>query len=166
MDTKNRAMIGLVSACMVLCGACTAYASSPERARAFQRGASAEVIEKLGLTPEQNELLKANREEFREKTQEIRQDLQKSRAELREEFKKASPDRARIDSITSVIKSLTGQLLDLRVAHILYLKTILTSEQVEKLKAFDRERPHREGVGDARRGGRKDKFYRSEEEEF
>lgn len=89
----------------------------------------------LGLTPQQTAELKARREANAGKAKEVREALKAKRAELKAEIEKPTVDRARITTLTTDIKNLTGQMIDQRVNSILAMKEILTPEQFAKMQA-------------------------------
>ena len=105
-----------------------------QRGRGPKEGAMAKLIEELGLTPEQQEQLKTQREAHRGKMKELHETLKTKRAELKEELEKAGSNEGRINSLASEVKSLMSESVDLRVGNILEVKAILTPEQFEEFK--------------------------------
>ena len=94
----------------------------------------------LNLTPEQQEQLKQHREANQEKIKQLRQAMHAKRAELRAEIAKPNLDTAKVYSLASEIKSIFGQLLDLRIEGLIFMKRTLTPEQFEKFQQRINER--------------------------
>ena len=89
--------------------------------------------EELGLTPEQREAIKAQKEESKTKIKEVQEELRTSRKALHEELKKPETDRTAIDNIVYRMKEAQGELIDQRVNRFLAMKKILTPEQFHKM---------------------------------
>ena len=98
------------------------------------------VIDSLGLTTEQRDELKENRIAHREKAKAIFESLKKETAKLKEELKNPEASSASVAPMATKIKSLQGQLVDLRIEGILTVKEILTPEQFAKFQQMVEER--------------------------
>ena len=121
------------------------------------------LAEKLDLTDEQRETIKAQREEHREKIKEMREELASSMKELHAELEKEDPDRRTIDGIVEKICELREDMLKERVNTILSLREILTAEQFAELKEM-RERMRERRTGKIKQR-MKDRWGDSEEVE-
>jgi len=99
-------------------------------------------IEKLGLTVEQQELLRQEREAHKGVAKQVHEALKNEREALRKELEKPVSNQAQIDRLTSSIKVLQSQIVDLRVEKILSMKEILTPEQFKKFSEMTEK--HRE----------------------
>ena len=149
MNTKYKKLaIGLVVVALMFLGS-IAYAQPVGEDSQKGHGQKGEKIEKLheelGITPEQSEELKAQRQEYRSKMTKIKEALKAKQKEMREELKKPEPNKGKVYSIVAVVKSLQGELIDLRVAHILHTKTILTPEQEARLQELGKGRMGKHG---------------------
>ena len=110
------------------------FCGDSEKAMECTEERKEKFIKELGLTPEQEEQIKALRSGQKEKRGELWVKIQAKRLELKEELEKPTTDRARIDSIVTELKALMAEKLDQRVEGILSMKKILTPEQYEKFK--------------------------------
>jgi len=108
------------------------------------------MMSELGLTPEQQEALKAQRKAKRERMKYMRETLHAKRLELREELEKTDSDQAKIDSIASELKDIMSQQVERRIQDIMEVKAILTPEQFEqfknKLRAFEDQKKGSRGM--------------------
>ncbi|PIQ89754.1 MAG: hypothetical protein COV72_01520 [Candidatus Omnitrophica bacterium CG11_big_fil_rev_8_21_14_0_20_42_13] len=118
-----------------------------------------QLKEELGLTPEQEAKLKADREEFKAKNIELTEKLRAKRDELKNELEKAELDTAKVYTIISDIERLTGEKLRNRVNKIISMKSTLTPEQFEKLQAKMRQKIEKRMEQKHRRDGDKPRFW-------
>jgi len=116
----------------------------------------------LGLTDEQKSEMQKLREESWEGKRELYSQLKAARKELREELKKTSSDRGKINDIIARMKDLQGKVIDNRVDHFLAVKGILTDEQFQKFQDLQEERhgKMRKKMGEKREGERPYKRHR------
>jgi Spy/CpxP family protein refolding chaperone len=98
----------------------------------------------LGLNQNQKDQMKAVREENREKMKTDFEATKALRQKIKEEFLKANPDPAALDSYADQMSQLHKQMIKNRFAGIFKTKQILTPEQFTK---FMDMRQHR-GKGD------------------
>ena len=98
------------------------------------------LAEELDLTTEQQERMKALRQENKGKRQQLQQELKESRKALKEELGKYRSDPAVIDGAVAQMKDLQAQLIDYRVDHFVEMKRILTPEQFEKMSKIKQGR--------------------------
>ncbi len=94
----------------------------------------------LGLTDEQKSEMQKLREESWEGKRELYSQLKAARKELREELKKPSSDRGKINDIVARMKDLQGEMIDNRVDHFLETKEVLTDEQFRKFQGLLKEK--------------------------
>jgi Spy/CpxP family protein refolding chaperone len=94
----------------------------------------------LNLTPEQQEKIKKQESINREKGTELRDKLRDKRSELKAELEKPQINKDRIDALVAEIKTLTGEQLERRVDNIIFMKQVLTPEQVKKLQEKKNEK--------------------------
>jgi Spy/CpxP family protein refolding chaperone len=106
-----------------------------------------DITKELNLTPEQNQQLKAQRQQTRQTARELQEKIRTKRGELREALDKKDVDRNAVNKIIADLKELQGSMLEQRVDSILKMKTILTPEQFTKLQSL-----HKPGM----RKGQKD----------
>ena len=120
------------------------FAYGNEKAAYCKKPGNIEKIsEELGLTPEQQELIKKQRAEFMEKNKDLGKRFRSKRVELKKELEKPKVDKATVDKIIADLKELTGEKLQNRVDKILSMKQILTPEQFDKLSEKTYERKER-----------------------
>lgn len=103
----------------------------PAREKAFDK-----IVQELGLTVEQQKLIKEQRAERRRKMLDANQELRNKRMQLKQELEKKDVDKGKIQNLVNEIKSLQGQQLELRVADTLAMKEIFTPEQYEKFQGL------------------------------
>jgi len=118
----------------------------PDKGKKFEK-----FNEELGLTPEQTEKLKEQRQEFSGKNKEVREKIRAKKEELKTELEKPVVNRAAVDNIINDVKNLTGEQLKSRVDKIMSMKSILTPEQFEKLQGKMREKNKKGAHGDKRK---------------
>lgn len=92
------------------------------------------MIAQLDLTPDQVDALKKNRKTKQRKMIDLRAELAKARLDMGEALEEKNPNRNKIQKIAARL----GQLHEQKVLHhaesIIYLKSILTEEQREKME--------------------------------
>lgn len=100
-----------------------------------------DIVQRLNLSPQQKKEIEHQRTINRQKWAELRQKIYAKRMELREELDKSATDRKKMDSITTEIKALQSEELDLHINNLLAMKQILTPEQFKELnkKGFKRK---------------------------
>ncbi|NQT32736.1 MAG: Spy/CpxP family protein refolding chaperone [Candidatus Omnitrophica bacterium] len=133
------------------------YEGAPgEKGEACERaGKINNLVEKLDLTPEQQELMKKHRQDTKTNVKELKEEMKANRKALHEEMKKYDADTSSINATVARIKELRGKLLDYKVAGFLQTKEILTQEQFEKMQQMRAERKERKGKkGEGFRGKR------------
>lgn len=91
-------------------------------------------IKELDLTAEQQDQMKKQRNEHREKNKKLQARLKIKMFELKQELEKETSDRGKIYSIVAEVNALQRDLLAQRVQGVLSTKEILTPEQFEKFK--------------------------------
>ena len=92
------------------------------------------VIAELGLTPEQQNQIDAQRKKQRKETEALRIKLQARRAVLQEELNKPSVNRAAVSDLVKKVNTIRGDMFSQRIEGILAMKEILTPDQYDELK--------------------------------
>lgn len=100
------------------------------------------LSEELGLSAEQKELLKKDREATFAKMKELREKIQAARKELKAELDKETLDTARVNGLVAQLKDLMGQQIQARVDKVMSMKNILTPEQFKKMQQLIEEKKH------------------------
>ena len=115
------------------------------------------IIQELGLTSEQQKLIKEQQTASKSSMRDAAHLLSIKKMELKYELEKEDTDKEKIDGLVSEIKSLLGKQFELRVETTLAMKEIFTAEQYEKFKRLTRQVPgrgqRRSGMGMGSRGG-------------
>ena len=99
-----------------------------------------EIYDRLDLTPEQEEKIRAQRREEREKSRELMEKYRAKRGELRTELEKETIDKARVDLLIKEVTTVKQEILRQRVDRIMATREILTSEQFRKLQEMKKEK--------------------------
>lgn len=95
---------------------------------------SDKVASELGLTPEQNKLLKEAKTAHREAMAGLRKELQNKHGALKDAFAAPGVTRQQIEPIANDIKALQAKMVDNKIDGILKVKGLLTPEQYKKLQ--------------------------------
>lgn len=103
-----------------------------------------EVQKELGVTPEQEEKLKVNREKMQEKMKALRDQLKEKRDALRLELDKPDFNEANVRALHQELKKLMDQKEDIWLDGILEVRKILTPDQFKK---FMEMKEKRKGMG-------------------
>lgn len=98
------------------------------------------IDKELKLTNTQKEQLRSFRADQQTIRQNIGKQLNEKRAAMRDELAKPESDRNIIDQLSSEIKNLMGQEIDLHTASILKMKEVLTLEQFKKFNGIMEKR--------------------------
>jgi len=161
MNAKFKQAVVYSGVIMLVFSAPVAYAQPsgdvPQRVIKYREEVMNDLIKELDLTPEQQEQIKRQQSEHRQKNEELRGRLLAKRLELKQELEKQTINKKRIDTIAAEIKILVGEQLEQRVEGVLSMKEILTPEQFKKFQQKvrssirDRRGSRKEGRG---RGGR------------
>lgn len=106
----------------------------PYRKPFFMGKLALEILDKLDLTQEQREKLRALHEDERRQAKELRRRLRETMQGIHQELEKYQSDQNRINSLISEMKTTGGQLFELRINSFIKMKQILTPEQYEKFK--------------------------------
>ena len=112
----------------------------PEGMRGPHKGKMLDRLsEKLDLTAEQEEQLKALKKTNMEEMKALHEEMKSKREELRAELQKPDTDKARINAVVTEMKALQSKQIDQRVDNFLGMKEILTPEQFEKFISLKEE---------------------------
>jgi Spy/CpxP family protein refolding chaperone len=102
------------------------------------------IIEELGLSPEQKEAILEHKKSHRQEMEETHKAMREKHDALKAELEKEELDQARIKALVAEIKELEGSMVDARVEGILAIRKILTLEQFkifqEKTKSLHKKR--------------------------
>ncbi|MBU4313138.1 MAG: Spy/CpxP family protein refolding chaperone [Candidatus Omnitrophica bacterium] len=153
------AVVTLVVFSGVAAYAWPAYCSGQEKGEEYAGKKTDNLTKELGLTPEQEEKIKALKTEQREAKKQLMDKIQSKKAELKEELEKATTNRARINSIVKELSALMEYKLEQRVESVLSMREVLTPEQYEK---FKEEKEHFKGKKGGWRKNKKNKYHKEE----
>ena len=92
----------------------------------------AQMIEQLGLTEEQQQLLKAHKESHRGKMKELKEQIRAKREAMRLALQNADVDENTVRATNEEIKALMNTVADYRLDGVLELRKIFTPEQFKK----------------------------------
>ncbi len=92
------------------------------------------MAEELGLSQQQQEQLRQQKEGHRLKRLKRREALQDVHQRLKEELSRENIDRDRLNSIAGEMKQLQSQMIDDRIDGILQMREILTPEQYQTFR--------------------------------
>jgi len=121
---------------------CLAYAEDVPIQAPYKPQVSdkADIFDGLNLTPEQQEKIKAHKEENKAKTNSLRDQMKAKREDLKAEMKNSAMNISKVQSLTNDIKNLIGQMIDLKVDGVIFLKQTLTPEQFAKFQEVLKEK--------------------------
>ena len=152
MNSKFK--ITMISAGLIgmLLSVSPAYAGALRRqeknseARQHQREEHHEnFMRELGLTEEQAEQLRTQKEQRREAGQQLRESLKSTRQALGDELAKENLDQNKINAIRQEMKALNNQMIDSRIDGILDMRNTLTPDQYRQFhQKAGKMRKHRE----------------------
>lgn len=95
-----------------------------------------EMAKDLGLTPDQEKLLDAQKEASRNEGKALHDAMKAKKSELQAAIAKPGATRAQVEPIVAELKALESQMVEKRVNGIFAVKAILTPEQFAKLEAM------------------------------
>jgi len=107
------------------------------------------IVQELGLTAEQQQLMKEQRAAHKAKAKETMEALKAKKQQLRQAIEKYRTDEGAVNALLDDIKRLMGAQLELRVEDALAMKKILTEEQYERFTQLIK-----------RRGGKRQGMFR------
>ena len=106
------------------------------------------MVEKLGLTPQQQSQMKELKFQHQTRMIDIRHDMQLKMLDLKRELSKDNPSQTALDSLVDQITAIRAKMMKERFAHMLAVKKILTPEQWRMVKDhFMERRAMRRGKG-------------------
>ncbi|MEO0216065.1 MAG: periplasmic heavy metal sensor [candidate division WOR-3 bacterium] len=123
-----KAKVLLLSLFLILMG--LSYGQPPE----MEENPPEDFLQKLNLSPEQRTKIEDIKTETRKIVIPLRSQIELSEIELQQEFKKEKPDRDKIMKIAKKIHELKWQIEEANIDERLKIHSILTPEQIEKLK--------------------------------
>ncbi|MEO0142677.1 MAG: periplasmic heavy metal sensor [candidate division WOR-3 bacterium] len=123
-----KAKVLLLSLFLILMG--LSYGQPPE----MEENPPEDFLQKLNLSPEQRTKIEDIKTETRKIVIPLRSQIELSEIELQQEFKKEKPDRDKIMKTAKKIHELKWQIEEANIDERLKIHSILTPEQIEKLK--------------------------------
>lgn len=102
--------------------------------RKHSEGPKRRIFKELNLTPEQEKKLEENRKSQYEEIRNLHKALRDKQDKLQQELKNPAVTPAKVAPLVKEIKSLQGQLIDIRIKGIFAVKAILTPEQFAKFQ--------------------------------
>jgi Spy/CpxP family protein refolding chaperone len=147
IKTKNLITVSLVTSIFSIF--CLAYAQDAATQAPYKPQVSdkANIFDGLNITAEQQEKIKIHKEENKVKINGLREQMKTKREGLKTEMKSPNMDTAKVQSLASDIKNLIGQLVDLNIDGVIFLKQTLTPEQFSKFQIIVGEKLSN-GTGD------------------
>ena len=147
MNRKKGFMLSTGVVVGILIGAPYLYAESPdgygkvdrEEWKAKWEEKIADIHKQLGVTPEQEAQLKANREKHRAEAEALRAQIQDKRGQMRAELQRGEFDEGKVRGLHQELKSLKSQKDDLRLEGIFEVRKILTPEQFNKFMELKKD---------------------------
>jgi len=107
------------------------------------------VVKDLGLTQEQTAKLEQLRYDFQASSIKLREEMQLVKLDLKREMAAENPDKTKINKLVDHLSQVRARMAKARVNHLLDVRSILTTEQWNRLKELRAKFGHRQG----RRGG-------------
>ncbi len=103
----------------------TQASDNPPRGPAFLQG--------LNLSPEQMTKLRERSLQNRKEMIKVQAEIQTLQVDLQEELSRESPDQEKVDTITKQLGAAQARLVRMRAERVVFLRSVLTPEQREKL---------------------------------
>lgn len=122
-------------------------------AQQMRRGG--DPIRELNLSPEQREKIRAIREQQKEERFTINQRLREANLALERALDSDNPDEAVVEQRLRDVAAAHAAQMRMRVLSEVKIRRVLTSEQLDKLRTFQKARSLREGRLDIRNEGRR-----------
>ncbi|MDD5423408.1 MAG: Spy/CpxP family protein refolding chaperone [Candidatus Omnitrophica bacterium] len=152
----------MISVAMVLFTAVAVFTSG---IYAFDKGCDGEkthmgkkwesLTKELGLTPEQDQKLEANRKAQFDKMKDLRKAMKEKRGELSKALENPAATRSSVEPIIAEMKALESQSVDQRIDGIFSVKEILTPGQFAKFNSLmEKKRLEHKGPGKDKSGHR------------
>ena len=116
-------------------------------------GGMRKILKQLELTEEQKVKLKNHRESHKDNKKELRGKMKDARQRMKSAFTSNSSD-SELRSLHSEIKALKSQIADTRFEKMLFIRSVLTTEQRVKFQELKEEkRKNRKGKRNRRGSG-------------
>lgn len=97
------------------------------------------MFQEMGVTPEQQEKLRAHRESHKEKFKELSQTIREQKKTIGEELQKEELNLDNVRQQHNELKAMKAQMEDARLEGILEVRQILTAQQFSKFMEFKKE---------------------------
>ncbi len=129
----KRRVLAVMCSAVIMFGLCgSARADRPDEMSEKHEKMAQKIDKELKLTAEQKEQLRTFRADQQTVMKDIRRQLNEKRLAMKEELEKPESDKDAVDELSSDIKQLTSQQIDLHTAAMLKMKEVLTREQFKK----------------------------------
>ena len=151
MNKMRTILIGVAIVSLVAVN--TVYAWGRDGSKNDGKEDKAGIFKELNLTEEQQKMMKQNRTEQRQETEELFKSIKEERAKLQQALQDPSVTKDKVELIVAKIKSLEGEMVDNRVNGIFKVKEILTPEQYAKFNEMMEKQKSERGRR-FRKGGR------------
>ena len=136
MKKIKATVIGLA---MVIFAAGAAYAQPGEGYNQNRENQKGRIPQELNLKSDQQKKLMENRKAQREAMEKLRSAIRAKEEELQQALSNPGVTQASVTPIVNQLKTLQGQMIDLRTKGILSVKAILTPEQFAKFQQMMQE---------------------------
>ncbi len=120
-------------------------------------------IQKLNLTPEQQEQFRIHRQESKERSRQLRSFLKEKTRTLNAMFQDFDFDETQVRQAASEIQQIQSQLMEAHIDAAIYMRSVLTPEQYEEF--FGAMKQFRERKEEAQ-GSRKRKIFKRDKDHF
>jgi len=124
----------IVVLAVVFIAASAVYAQTQGECKQAGEGRKGRMLQELNLTLEQQKQLEENRQAQRQELMKLHTAIRQKQEQLQQALKGPAVTEGSVAPLVNQIKSLQGQLIDLRVKGILAVKGILTAEQFAKFQ--------------------------------
>jgi Spy/CpxP family protein refolding chaperone len=102
------------------------------------------LAKKLDLSSDQIEKVKAHRKENKGQGKEVRQQMKQAKLDLDKAFSNGDSDSG-LKAIHSRLKDLKSKQMDIQFNKLIFMKSVLNSEQREKFVKMRKGKKHRKG---------------------
>lgn len=131
---KVKMIVGLMVVLFVGSGLSLARKQEGSKGKSSGRGSKYSIMKELNLTKEQKEKIRKQKYESSRKRLNLRNDLSLKRYDLKYELSMMKIDDRKVNKLIDEISEIQKNILKNKVNSLKDFKTILTSEQWEKIK--------------------------------
>ena len=136
MNMRIGRVLAISLVAVMLCSLSGAYAyegSDTSKDESRSQAHFKKMTEELKLTPQQQEQITKDREQFAAKSKDLRGKMKTVREDLKTELDKPVPDVTRVNGLVAQMKDLVGAQIQSKVDKIMVMKRVLTPEQFKKM---------------------------------